>query len=107
MVSTTVKAARKKLGRLVREVNTDTVAVDIVGSHGTAVLLSRERYAALQEATFLLRSPELMDSLRRELERTRAEAADEDLPTEPAPPPRSRPRVKNKKKKRKKRQHRR
>ncbi|TWH16985.1 antitoxin YefM [Rhodococcus rhodochrous J45] len=99
--SVSVKAARKRLGELVREVNDDTVAVEIVGKHGTGVLISQDRYAALQEATFLLRSPELMDSLRREMQRALLEAA---APTdEPRPAP-ARRRTKNKKKKRKKRQ---
>ncbi|WP_263869921.1 type II toxin-antitoxin system Phd/YefM family antitoxin [Rhodococcus rhodochrous] len=96
-----MKAARKRLGELVREVNDDTVAVEIVGKRGTGVLISQDRYAALQEATFLLRSPELMDSLRREMQRVLLEAA---APTdEPRPAP-ARRRTKNKKKKRKKRQ---
>jgi len=99
--SVSVKAARKRLGELVREVNDDTVAVEIVGKRGTGVLISQDRYAALQEATFLLRSPELMDSLRREMQRVLLEAA---APTdEPRPAP-ARRRTKNKKKKRKKRQ---
>ncbi len=98
--SVSVKAARKRLGELVREVNDDTVAVEIVGKRGTGVLISQDRYAALQEATFLLRSPELMDSLRREMQRVLLEAAA--APTdEPRPAP-VRRRTKNKKKKRKK-----
>ncbi|WP_213931005.1 type II toxin-antitoxin system Phd/YefM family antitoxin [Rhodococcus sp. B50] len=94
-----VKAARKRLGELVREVNDDTVAVEIVGKRGTGVLISKARYAALQEATFLLRSPELMDSLRREMQRSLEAAASTDRPQ----PPPARRRTKNKKKKRKKR----
>lgn len=99
--SVSVKAARKRLGELVREVNDDTVAVEIVGKHGTGVLISQDRYAALQEATFLLRSPELMDSLRREMQRALLEAA---APTDESRPVPARRRTKNKKKKRKKRQ---
>ena len=99
--SVSVKAARKRLGELVREVNDDTVAVEIVGKHGTGVLISQDRYAALQEATFLLRSPELMDSLRREMQRALLEAA---APTDEPQPAPARRRTKNKKKKRKKRQ---
>jgi antitoxin YefM len=99
--SVSVKAARKRLGELVREVNDDTVAVEIVGKRGTGVLISQDRYAALQEATFLLRSPELMDSLRREMQRALLEA--DAPPDEPRPVP-ARRRTKNKKKKRKKRQ---
>ncbi|WP_241665713.1 type II toxin-antitoxin system Phd/YefM family antitoxin [Prescottella subtropica] len=75
MATTTVKNARKRLGSLIRAVNEDAVAIEIVGRRGEAVLISRERYAALQEANFLLRSPELMDSLRREMARARPAAA--------------------------------
>ncbi|WP_330152074.1 type II toxin-antitoxin system Phd/YefM family antitoxin [Rhodococcus chondri] len=75
MPSTTVKSARKRLSDLIREVNDDTVAVEIVGKRNSAMLISKARYAALQEATFLLRSPELMESLRREMERSRVETA--------------------------------
>ncbi|MDH6281011.1 type II toxin-antitoxin system Phd/YefM family antitoxin [Prescottella agglutinans] len=69
MAPTTVKSARKRLNRLVRQVNDDTVAIEIAGKNATAVLISRDRYLALQESTFLLRSPELMNSLRRAAER--------------------------------------
>ncbi|MFE3292589.1 type II toxin-antitoxin system Phd/YefM family antitoxin [Rhodococcus sp. NPDC059234] len=65
MAPTTVKSARKRLNQLVRQVNDDTVAVEIAGKNANAVLISRDRYLALQESTFLLRSPELMDSLRQ------------------------------------------
>lgn len=70
VVATTVKSARKRLSALVRAVNEDTVAVEIAGKGDNAVLISLARYTALQEANFLLRSPELMDSLRREMART-------------------------------------
>ncbi|MGU3583201.1 type II toxin-antitoxin system Phd/YefM family antitoxin [Rhodococcus sp. C26F] len=92
-----MKAARKRLGELVREVNDDTVAVEIVGKRGTGVLISQDRYAALQEATFLLRSPELMDSLRREMQRSLEAAAS----TGRRQPPSARRRAKNKKKRKK------
>jgi antitoxin YefM len=68
--SITVKAARAQLRDLVRKVNDDTVAVEIHGKRDSAVLISKARYLALQEASFLLRSPELMASLRREMERS-------------------------------------
>lgn len=94
MPATTVKAARKRLAELVREVNDDTVAVEIVGKRDNAVLISTARYTALQEATFLLRSPELMESLRREAARA--------LEAEPVPTTEKASRKKrNKRKKRK------
>ncbi|WP_226437494.1 MULTISPECIES: type II toxin-antitoxin system Phd/YefM family antitoxin [Rhodococcus] len=86
MPATTVKSARKNLKDLIREVNGDTVAVEIVGDEGNAVLISLARYTALREATFLLRSPELMDSLRREAARSLLEVPAED---EPAAAPRT------------------
>ncbi|MGW4481270.1 type II toxin-antitoxin system Phd/YefM family antitoxin [Rhodococcus triatomae] len=70
MAATTVKSAGKRLASLVHEVNTGTVAIEITGKTDSAVLISLAHFTALQEATFLLRSPELMDSLRRELART-------------------------------------
>lgn len=70
MPATTVKSARKNLKSLVRDVTSDTVAVEIVGEQDNAVLISLARYTALREATFLLRSPELMESLRREAARS-------------------------------------
>ena len=108
--SITVKSARAQLRDLVRKVNNDTVAVEIAGKRNTAVLISKARYLALQEASFLLRSPELMASLRREMERSvqeemvappvvEDEPADE---TSPSPSPKNTKR-RNKRKKRKKR----
>lgn len=112
MPATTVKSARKNLKDLVREVNDDTVAVEIVGDEGNAVLISLARYTALREATFLLRSPELMDSLRREAARSLLEVPADDTPvvqthdeSDHAPPERKkqarRKRAKSKKKRRK------
>ncbi|TQF73505.1 prevent-host-death family protein [Rhodococcus spelaei] len=75
VAATSVKSARKQLNKLIGAVNHDTVAVEIAGKHGNAVLISRDRFLALQESTFLLRSPELMDSLRRAAARTLHEDA--------------------------------
>ncbi|MFD6856890.1 type II toxin-antitoxin system Phd/YefM family antitoxin [Rhodococcus sp. NPDC060090] len=107
--STTVKSARRQLKDLIRQVNDDTVAVEITGKRDTAVLISKARYVALQEASFLLRSPELMDSLRREMERALQEqmpesAAEADDPVEhPTAKRARRSRPRNRKKKRKRR----
>ncbi|CRK51772.1 conserved hypothetical protein [Rhodococcus sp. RD6.2] len=83
-VATTVKSAGKRLASLVQEVNSGTVAVEIAGKTDSAVLISLAHYTALQEATFLLRSPELMASLRRELARSL-------LPAVPDQPPAAEP----------------
>jgi antitoxin YefM len=93
--SISVKAARTQLRDLVRKVNNDTVAVEIDGKHDTAVLISKARYLALQEASFLLRSPELMASLRREMERSVQEqivaspVSEDESVDEPTPSPSS------------------
>lgn len=75
----TVKSARKRLASLIRDVNENTVAVEIAGKSNSAVLISLARYTALQEANFLLRSPELMESLRREMARSLAPAPEEQV----------------------------
>ncbi|MBF0661025.1 MAG: type II toxin-antitoxin system prevent-host-death family antitoxin [Rhodococcus sp.] len=108
--ATTVKFARERLGALVREVNDDTVAVEITGKHHEAVLISKKRYLALQEATFLLRSPELMDSLRKEMARslleehsTTAPDGATDKAEKPKTPARRPPRARSRKQRKKKR----
>jgi antitoxin YefM len=108
--SSTVNTARKRLGKLVRAVNDDTVAVEIVGKRKAAVLISKERYATLQEAAFLLRSPELMESLRREMQRALLEVVQAQPDGDGAadnPPQRSRARTGGKSKTGKKRKKRR
>ncbi|MCK0093406.1 prevent-host-death family protein [Rhodococcus sp. F64268] len=115
MPSITVKSARAQLRDLVRKVNKDTVAVEIDGKRDTAVLISKARYLALQEASFLLRSPELMASLRREMERSVQEQmvappAAEDEPageTSPSPSPKSTKSTKSRNKRKKRRKRRR
>lgn len=104
MPATTVKSARKNLKSLVREVNGDTVAVEIVGGQDNAVLISLARYTALREATFLLRSPELMDSLRREAARSLpppAPAEDSATTESTASAEQSEPRTRSRKKRKK------
>lgn len=102
MPATTVKSARKRLGDLVREVNDDTVAVEIVGKRDNAVLISYSRYVALREATFLLRSPELMESLRREAARSlRSQQPPTPTATVPAAPVKKAKRGGNRKKRKK------
>jgi antitoxin YefM len=49
--------ARKGLFPLIKQVNDDHDAVEIVSKHGNAVLISAEDYAALREGAYLLRSP--------------------------------------------------
>ncbi|WP_030397105.1 type II toxin-antitoxin system Phd/YefM family antitoxin [Kitasatospora purpeofusca] len=56
-MSITASEARKDLFPLIKKVNEDHDAIEIVSRHGNAVLLSAEDYAALREGSYLLRSP--------------------------------------------------
>jgi antitoxin YefM len=56
-VSITASEARKDLFPLIKRVNDDHDAIEIVSKHGNAVLVSAEDYAALREGAYLLRSP--------------------------------------------------
>ncbi|MFI7287490.1 type II toxin-antitoxin system Phd/YefM family antitoxin [Streptomyces anulatus] len=49
--------ARKGLFPLIKKVNDDHEATEIVSEHGNALLVSAEDYAALREGSYLLRSP--------------------------------------------------
>lgn len=56
-MSITASEARKALFPLIKKVNDDHEAIEIVSRHGNAVLVSAEDYAALREGSYLLRSP--------------------------------------------------
>jgi antitoxin YefM len=56
-MSITASEARKELFPLIKKVNEDHDAIEIVSRHGNAVLLSAEDYTALREGAYLLRSP--------------------------------------------------
>lgn len=56
-MSITASEARRELFPLIRKVNEDHDAIEIVSKHGNAVLVSAEDYAALREGAYLLRSP--------------------------------------------------
>jgi antitoxin YefM len=57
VMSITASEARKGLFPLIKKVNEDHDAIEIVSRHGNAVLVSAEDYAALREGAYLLRSP--------------------------------------------------
>ena len=57
IMSITASEARKGLFPLIKKVNEDHDAIEIVSKHGNAVLVSAEDYAALREGAYLLRSP--------------------------------------------------
>ena len=56
-MSITASEARKGLFPMIKKVNEDHDAIEIVSRHGNAVLVSAEDYAALREGAYLLRSP--------------------------------------------------
>ncbi|MEU1279943.1 type II toxin-antitoxin system prevent-host-death family antitoxin [Streptomyces sp. NPDC005805] len=56
-MSITASEARKALFPLIKKVNDNHEAIEIVSKHGNAVLVSAEDYAALREGSYLLRSP--------------------------------------------------
>jgi len=56
-MSITASEARRELFSLIKKVNEDHDAIEIVSKHGNAVLVSAEDYAALREGAYLLRSP--------------------------------------------------
>lgn len=53
----TASEARRELFPLIKKVNEDHEAIEIVSKHGNAVLISAEDHAALSEGAYLLRSP--------------------------------------------------
>ncbi|MFE6186592.1 type II toxin-antitoxin system Phd/YefM family antitoxin [Streptomyces sp. NPDC056465] len=56
-MSLAASEARKVLFLLIKKVNENHEAIEIVSKHGNAVLVSAEGYVALREGSFLLRSP--------------------------------------------------
>jgi antitoxin YefM len=56
-MSITASEARKGLVPLIKKINEDHDAIEIVSKHGNAVLVSADDYAALREGAYLLRSP--------------------------------------------------
>jgi antitoxin YefM len=56
-MSITASEARKSLFPLIKKVNDDHDAIEIVSKHGNAVLVSADDFAALREGAYLLRSP--------------------------------------------------
>ena len=56
-MSITASEARKGLFPLIKKVNEDHDAIEIVSRHGNAVLVAAEDYAAMREGAYLLRSP--------------------------------------------------
>lgn len=86
-MSVTASEARKALFPLIKKVNGNHEAIEIVSRHGNAVLVSAEDQAALREGSYLLRSPA---DARRLLKAYENALADVDVPEReligPGPP---------------------
>ena len=68
----TASEARKNLFPLIEQVNDDHTAVEITSKRGSAVLMSRADYDALQETAYLLRVPANARRLLEALDQARA-----------------------------------
>ena len=68
----TASEARKNLFPLIEQVNDDHTAVEITSKRGSAVLMSRAEYDALQETAYLLRAPANARRLLESLDQARA-----------------------------------
>jgi antitoxin YefM len=76
----TASEARKNLFPLIKEVNDDHTAIEIVSKHGNAVLVSKEDWDSMTETAYLLRSPANAEWLTASMaEYRRGEARPRDL----------------------------
>lgn len=72
--------ARRRLLRLIEQVNEDHLPVEVVSRHGSAVLVSKEGWDSMQETAYLLRSPANAEWLIKGLAEVRpGEAAGQEL----------------------------
>jgi antitoxin YefM len=71
-VAITASEARKNLFPLIEQVNEDHAPVEITSKRGSAVLMSRADYDALQEMAYLLRVPANARRLLESLEQARS-----------------------------------
>jgi antitoxin YefM len=53
----TATEARKRLFPLIKQVNDDRAAVEIISNHGRAYLVAADDYESMEETDYLLRSP--------------------------------------------------
>jgi antitoxin YefM len=80
-VAITVSEARKNLFPLIEQVNDDHTPVEITSKRGSAVLMSRAHYDALQETAYLLRVPANARRLLESLDQARSRQREErDIP---------------------------
>ncbi|MDR1187823.1 MAG: type II toxin-antitoxin system prevent-host-death family antitoxin [Bifidobacteriaceae bacterium] len=77
MAAITATQARRELFPLVRRVNEDHTAIEIVSNHGNAVLMAAEDYDALVTSAYLFSTPANAERLRRSLADAKAGRATE------------------------------
>ena len=53
----TATEARRRLFPLIRQVNDERIAIEIVSNHGRAYLVAADDYESMEETDYLLRSP--------------------------------------------------
>jgi antitoxin YefM len=53
----TATEARRRLFPLIRQVNDDRIAIEIVSNHGRAYLVAADDFESMEETDYLLRSP--------------------------------------------------
>ena len=70
-MAVTANQARRNLFALIERVNNDRIEVKITSTHGDAVLISADEYAALQETAHLLSVPVNARRLIESLEQAR------------------------------------
>lgn len=73
----TATEARRRLFPLIEQVNADRSAIEITSKRGSAVLLSRDDYEALEETAYLLRAPANARHLLESLSQAAAGDAEE------------------------------
>ncbi|MBI5675368.1 MAG: type II toxin-antitoxin system Phd/YefM family antitoxin [Nitrospirae bacterium] len=67
MATMTATEARKRLYRLIDEVEESHEAVHITGKRGGAVLVSEDDWSSIQETLYLLSIPGMGESIRKGL----------------------------------------
>lgn len=68
----TASEARKNLFPLIEQVNEDHTPVEITSKRGDAVLIGIDDYRALEETTYLLRSPANVRRLLESIDQARS-----------------------------------
>jgi prevent-host-death family protein len=77
MTTITLTEARRRLDRLVREVQTSHVPVLLTGKAGNAVLVSDDDWRSIQETLYLVSSPGMRESVVEEMKTPTGEMSNE------------------------------